>query len=142
MDAFENGGALSDQNFPPLSMLSFPATENATPQLSLSLPEPPLSLSFPLVDPAATYSYPASQLPPPPSATPTPQPNCSCPIFPPFLNVCCVLPKALCTPGEKICNPFLPVKPVCGCDGKTYKNRCEAQLENCLHCWTHGPCEV
>jgi hypothetical protein len=51
-----------------------------------------------------------------------------------------VLPPPVCTPGERTCSIFLPIKPVCGCDGKTYRHRCEALVENCVSCWKKGPC--
>lgn len=30
--------------------------------------------------------------------------------------------------------------PVCGCDGKTYRNVCEAQMRNGVQFWQSGPC--
>ncbi|MFN4082465.1 MAG: Kazal-type serine protease inhibitor family protein [Bacteroidia bacterium] len=31
-------------------------------------------------------------------------------------------------------------KPVCGCDGVTYRNICEAQMRHGVQFWTDGPC--
>jgi len=69
-------------------------------------------------------------------------PDCDC--IPGFDRDCCHIPPAVCNPGKIDCkNPwYLPLPPVCGCDGNTYANFCEALFENCVKCWEPGPCPM
>lgn len=67
--------------------------------------------------------------------------DCDCPA-PMLGRDCCHIPNGMCNPDKVDCNlpGYLPLSPVCGCDGVTYKNFCVALFENCVKCWEYGPC--
>eukprot|EP01032_Pedospumella_encystans_P010629 gene10629-12411_t len=69
-------------------------------------------------------------------------PDCDC--IPGFGRDCCHIPPFACNPGKIDCKIpwYLPLPPVCGCDGRTYANFCEALFENCVKCWEPGPCPM
>lgn len=56
----------------------------------------------------------------------------------------CVVPP-VCNPGSVACpmsgkEDALVYAPVCGCNGVTYGNKCEATVLNCVPCVTEGSC--
>lgn len=141
---------LSTFSVPPLSLPGVPSFSVQYPSLSvpLSLPGlssystiPPLSVpelstfSAPLSLPLVGYEMGSFPFEPP-------EPQCDfCPL--PIFG-CCKIPPAICNRQNINCNipEFIPLPPVCGCDGKTYDNACEALFTNCVRCWTRGACPV
>jgi hypothetical protein len=52
-------------------------------------------------------------------------------------NAQCIDPLAI-SPGFPCPDPNY--KPVCGCDGETYRHSCEAQYKHGVQYWSDGPC--
>lgn len=50
----------------------------------------------------------------------------------------CQIAPGECNPNHEVCP--LNYEPVCGCNGITYGNACEARYVGCVVCWTDGPC--
>lgn len=59
-------------------------------------------------------------------------------IFPPTTKAQDCINQAFVNNSFPCPNPMF--FPVCGCDGKTYRNSCEAEFRNGVQRWTDGPC--
>lgn len=68
-----------------------------------------------------------------PSAIPQPITTCE-----PTTDPTCIIDKYQCNPDRLVCP--LNIEPVCGCDGRTFGNRCIARFYHCNSRATDGFC--
>ena len=53
---------------------------------------------------------------------------------------CCIIDPKDCNPLHLVC--VFDFEPVCGCDNKTYENKCVSRYYGCNRYWTDGECQL